>query len=56
MPDAHITLTAALDGDSRAHFGEMLRRSFDVATIDHGSNGITVSVRDDVPPAELHQT
>ena len=56
MPDAHITLTAALDGDSRAHFGEMLRRSFDVATIDHGSNGITVSVRDDVPPAELHHT
>jgi len=56
MPDAHIALTAMLDDDSLAQFEAMLRRSFDVATIDHGHGSITVSVHDDVPPEELQRT
>lgn len=56
MTQAHLTLANALDEESFAHFAQMLRRSFNVEDIGQNAGGITVSVQDETPPAELENT
>ena len=56
MTRAYLALRETLDDDGVRRFDHMLRRSFEVEALAADSGGIAVSVRDELPPAELHRS
>ncbi len=52
---ANISPGSPLDDDGLADIRQRLERSFNVETITSGLDGISVTVRDDIPDAELKQ-
>ncbi len=56
MTQAHVIQRTPLDADVLLHVTTIMRRSFDVEKIHQDGHGVSVTVLDDIPVAELEYT